>query len=187
MKWRWLLLGISAMVAIAGCGVGAEQTPRALDPGAAPFRAVTDGPTPAPTGSARATLYFTRNGHLVAAARRVPAPVTPAAVLQALVAGPTTREGNAGLSTSVPTGPRLAARSPGSPGVLVVDLPMADSASGSRNDEVLGYAQIVVTLTHVSGVTGVQFSRQGRNLPVPGADGQLSSGPLTARDYSGLV
>ena len=56
----------------------------------------------------------------------------------------------------------------------------------ARSDEVLGYAQIVLTLTG-QGATAVRFTRDGEQLDVPRADGSLTAQPLVRGDYTSLL
>jgi hypothetical protein len=176
--------GIGALLAallLTGCGVDAESSPRTLDAGARPDIAVP--PSSAPTGAAHALVYFVQDGQLVAVSRRVPAPPTPEGVLTALLAGPDLRESDAGLTSAAPAGVSYS----GSTGSLVqVQVPPADPADAARTDEVLGYAQLVVSLTSLRTVTGVEFVRDGRVLAVPRGDGSLSASPLTRKDYANL-
>jgi spore germination protein GerM len=175
-----LLLGSSA------CGIHGESAPRPLDAAAAPFREVRQAPTPAPTGTGRALVYLVQDGRLVAVTRRVPAPPTPAAALAALQSGPTGPESDAGLTTSVPAGSTLNEQ-PSTSTNVNVDVPLPVGSGSGRSDEVLGYAQVVLTLTSVPGVTSVHFLRRGQSLDVPRGDGSLTSTPLTRRDYASLL
>ena len=179
-------LAVALALLAAGCGVSAESQPRALDPGSAPFRSIAQSPTAAPVGAGRALVYLVRGGAIVAVVRRVPEPPTPDAVLAALVVGPSGRESDAGLTTAVLSGTTLdkqgtAAR------VAYVDVPASATTESGRNDEVIAYAQIVVTLTALPAVTGVRFLRDGQSLDVPRADGSLVRIPLTRRDYTPLL
>lgn len=175
-----LLLGSSA------CGIHSESAPRPLDDAAAPFREVRQGPTPAPTGTARALVYLVQDRRLVAVTRRVPAPPTPLAALAALQSGPSGGESDAGLTTSVLAGFTLDAK-PRVGAKVNIDVPLPVSSDSGRTDEVLGYAQVVLTLTSVPGVTSVQFLRKGETLDVPRGDGSLARVPLTRRDYASLL
>jgi hypothetical protein len=169
-----------------GCGIKAETSPRALDPGAGPFRAAISEASPAPTGAGRVLVYLARDGVLVAVTRRVPLPATPASVLQALLAGPIQRELDAGLGSAVPA--RVSVdESTAVPGLVRLQVPPPESSSGARTDEVLGYGQLVLTLTSLPGISSVQFVRDGKALSVPRGDGALSSAALTRRDYAELL
>lgn len=171
---------------VAGCGVRAESQPRTLDPRSAPFRSIGQSPTAAPVGAGRALVYLVRDGAIVAVVRPVPQPPTAKAVLATLVEGPSGRESDAGLTTAVMSGTSLDERGTET-GVAFVDVPASTSTESGRNDEVLAYAQIVVTLTALKGVNAVRFLRAGRPLDVPRADGSLAQIPLTRRDYIELL
>jgi spore germination protein GerM len=180
--------GLSVALALlaAGCGVRAESQPRTLDPGTAPFRSIGQSPTAAPVGTGRALVYLVRGGVVVAVVRRVPQPPTPDAVLTALVVGPSGRESDAGLTTAVLSGTTLDKQGTAA-GIAYVDVPASSTTESGRNDEVLAYAQVVVTLTALPAVTGVRFLRDGQPLEVPRADGSLARVPLTRRDYTTLL
>jgi spore germination protein GerM len=169
----------------AACGIQAESTPELLDPSSAPLREVQASASPAPTGTDRALVYLNRDGVLVAVVRRVPAQVTPSQVLAVLANGPTPREKDASLASAVPPTWHSDDRV-NRDGTVTVRLGPG-GASGSRTDEVLAYAQVVLTLTSLPQVKGVLFSRGATPLPVPRADGSLSDQPLTRRDYVALL
>ncbi len=179
-------LGVTLALLAAGCGISAESQPRTLDPGSAPFRSVGQSPTAAPSGAGRALVYLVRDGAIVAVVRRVPDPPSPDAVLAALVAGPSGRESDAGLTTAVLSGITLDQQGIDAR-VAYVDVPASSATESGRNDEVLAFAQIVVTLTALPNVTGVRFLRDGQPLDVPRADGSLAQIPLTRRDYTDLL
>jgi spore germination protein GerM len=183
--WRRLLVLTCALLLLTGCGVGAQSGPTLLDPSAAPLRGLLGTPSPAPTGSARALIYLNRDGTLVAVVRRVPAPAATDQVFAALVIGPTEREQQAGLASSVPVTWHLADGSP-SRGVVRIEIASTGSTAG-RNDEVLAFAQAVLTLGSLPGVTGVQFVQDSKVLPVPRADGSLVSTPVSRGDYAALL
>lgn len=181
------VLGSLGLVALlVGCGLSPESHPRVLDAGDAP-RGVDTTPVPAASGSSRILVYWSRNNVLVAVSRAVTAQPDPSLALQALVAGPTRREQDAGLVSAV--SPRLFAAevAQGSGGVVIVENPAPDASSSGRTDEVFAYAQVVLTLTSLTDVNGVRFVRDGQPLAVPRSDGTLSLGPLTRRDYGDLL
>lgn len=181
---RGVSLLVTAVVT-TGCGVGTDDAPRALDPGSAPFRDAFTRASPAPTGAGRVLVYLVRDGVLVAVPRRVPAPPTAQAVLQAVLSGPTARERDAGLTSSAPLEAEVTAA--GLAGVVEVDIPAGDTATAVRSDEIVGYGQLVLSLTSLRGVTGVRFVRDGSALSVPRGDGQLTTTVLTRQDYRSLL
>ncbi|MFJ6194682.1 GerMN domain-containing protein [Micromonospora sp. NPDC092111] len=171
-----------AVLLLAGCGVPVDEQPRAVEP---PF-----GPPAAPTVSTPAgrvaqEFCLVRGDRLVRVVRQVDDPGGVDVQLRRLLAGPTAAERHAGLGTALPgalsaTGARLV------DGRAEVDVAPSEVDSG-RSDEVLAYGQIVCTLDGRSDVAGVSFLLRGRPLGVPRADGSLSSGPLTAADYTALT
>lgn len=76
-----------------------------------------------------------------------------------------------------------AASSPGQASVQVVK----PDEGTARSDEILAYGQIVCTLTGRFDVSAVSFTRDGKPLEVPRADGTLTSEPLRGSDYAGLL
>lgn len=172
------------LLAGTGCGLSTEDTARPLDEAAAPFRDIFSNPAPAQPGASRATVYFVRNGALVPVTRSLTFANAPSSLLQAVLAGPSQAEQDGGLTTSAPS--KADASFPDAGGVVTVDLKSSASEPG-RSDEVLGYGQIVLTLTRAADVNGVLFVRDGTGLTVPRADGSLTDLPLTAADYRTLL
>lgn len=183
---------IVTVLVLTGCSIHSESAPRLLDPSAAPFREIGQSPTPLPTGVARALVYLIRDGQLVAVVRRVPAPAAAGDVLAALLGGPNSRESDAGLTTSVLSDLTLGTQptpATGSPAreTVYVNLPTSSGTDSGRSDEVLEYAQVVLTLTSLPAISSVVFLRDGQALDVPRADGSLAHGPLSRGDYITLL
>ena len=144
---------LALVLLAAGCG-SSEET---AEPGASiPTRATTTGPAPttttttppaepAPAGETVLSVYFLRDGKVAAARRTVPETDAVArAALDALAAGPTALEREAGLTSEVP-GALAIERLAVSGGVATLDL-----AGGCPP-----VAQIVYTLTQFSTVERV--------------------------------
>jgi hypothetical protein len=178
----WLVAG----ALLAGCGISTDSAPRPLDPRSGPYQQDGENPSPAPTGGARTVVYLVRDAQLVAVVRRIPTHPTAADVLATLVSGPTARESSAGLATAVPL-KAVVDKSSTTARIPAIAVPLPSVTDSGRNDEVLGYAQVVLSLTGLAGVKGVRFTRDGQPLDVPRADGSLSHGPLTRRDYAALL
>lgn len=170
--------------AATGCGISAEPAPRPLSSSSGAFRSLRASPTPAPTGVGHVRVYLVQDGSLVAVTRRVPLATEPRDVLQALLSGPSTRESDAGLTTAVPAGVAVVDRAGA---LLRLSLPDSTASDAQRSDEVLGLAQLVVSLTGLREVTAVEFVRDGHVLAVPRGDGKLSRSPLTRKDYLELL
>ncbi|MEV4843205.1 GerMN domain-containing protein [Micromonospora matsumotoense] len=179
---RWLLPPVVALLLLAGCGVPADEQPRAVEP---PF-----GPPAAPAASSapgrvEQAFCLVRAGRLVRVLRQVEAAGGVDGHLRRLLAGPDNAERVAGFGTALPgavhvLGARLV------DGRAQVEVAPLGEESG-RSDEVLAYGQIVCTLDSRPDVAGVSFLLRGRPLEVPRADGSLSSGPLTAADYPAVT
>jgi hypothetical protein len=129
-------------------------------------------------------VYLIHDGVLVAVARAVPPDPTPASVLQVLLAGPSRRERDAGLVTALTN---AAVQGQPQAGLVTVEVPAPDGSGSGRTDEVLGFGQIVLSLTSLRGIKEVRFTRAGRPLAVPRSDGSLNPAPATRRDYADLL
>ena len=185
MRPGGLAVCVPAVVLMAACGVPADRTARALDPNAAPYRVVTRDRVAPPAGSFRVVVFLVRDDAVVPVPRRVNVQPTPADVLRALTAGPTTEEQEEGFRTALPVedDPQVVRVNDK---IVSLSLP-ATAESSTRSDAVLGFAQIVLTLTALPDVTGVAFEDHGRPLQVPRADGSLSAEPLGRVDYRDLI
>ncbi|MER7890164.1 GerMN domain-containing protein [Micromonospora sp. NPDC094482] len=183
MRARILSLGVAIL--LGGCGVPADDLPRAVEVPPGPFPApVTAGPTDS-RGRLDEALCYVRDDRIDRILRRTDTLPTVEVHLQHLLAGPGALERDRGVSSSLPgtitvAGARLVGTT------AEVDVESAGDETG-RNDEVLAFGQIVCTLTSRGDVTGVSFRRAGQPLDVPRADGSLTRDPLTAADYELLM
>ncbi|MEV0271482.1 GerMN domain-containing protein [Hamadaea sp. NPDC050747] len=186
---RRLILTALLTLTVAGCGVTVEPHPRGVEPPPGPFAGLASAqpsaPATAASGSVDQTLYFVRDGRLVAVTRHVDNPATVDEAVAALQAGPTETERASGLATAlagtdVVTGITVA----GDQASIALTAPVE---GGSRADETLAYAQLVCTLTARTDIRSVVFTSNGQPIGVPRGDGALSTEPLTAADYSTLV
>ena len=183
---RLVLVQLVALpLMLGGCGLPSDKQPRALDPSVGPYRALTLGRPDIPAGTQRVVVFFVRDQALVPVPRRIEATPDPAQVLAVVAAGPTKQDQADGLSTALPPGaaPRVIGDAGG---VVTVELPTVPETTG-RSDAVLGFAQLVLTLTALPDVTGVRFQQDGNPLQVPGADGALTDRPLGRPDYRELI
>jgi hypothetical protein len=177
------LLVLALPLLLAGCGIPLDTEPQPIEH--PPGRLDASGnPAPAGAGESTLRLYLVRNGRLVRVTRRVPAPLGARQQLDALLRGPTSEESADGLTSALGTmditGIELANRR--------ATITIADPAAQAvRTDEVLGFGQIVCTLTSQTEVGTVSFSSRGEPLGVPRGDGALADSPLTIADYSTLL
>ena len=140
-----------------------------------------------------AQIWLLQDGRLVAAQRRAP---TIAATVRALLAGPTAPERVRGLRSAVPAGTPLRAVSV-ERRVVTVDLGSRFAAPASDESLRARVAQLVRTVSSVSGVAGVRVLVEG-GVPLglfPGLDLRRPLGPnavrlappLTVRDAQELL
>jgi spore germination protein GerM len=184
-----------AFAAAAGCGVPADDKPRAIseenlpDDAEGRVDAAEDGQTES------ADLYFTRSdgerSHLVALSRQVPisgpsSDPSPATALEALLEG-VSPDDDADITTVIPPGTSLASQ-PMLEGdaVLVVDL--TPGINNVRGDAArLAFGQIVCTADALAEVDAVRFEVEGQPLTVPKGDGEASGAAVTCRSYENLL
>jgi hypothetical protein len=177
------VLGAVLLVAVlltAGCGVPLDSAPRDVTDARVPYRS---GAPAEGEGRAVERLCFVRAGALVRVVRRVPAVRPSEQQLRDLLAGPTTEESAAGLSSALTTATGVTMTLTG--GRATVDIGPRDV--GLRSDDVLAFGQIVCTLTSQLQVGTVSFTSGGLPLGVPRADGSLADAPLTIADYVSLM
>lgn len=175
-----LVLALSLCTA---CGLSSEQAPRLLD--AQELGAASERPA-VPPGARSTTLYLVRDSALAPVTRRTASSGSPTTALQLLLRGPTPGESAQGLSSAL--GPDAVLLDDITSSGTTVVVPLAGVTAGpGRSDEVLAYAQVVTTLTSLREVSAVRFTREGAALAVPRADGSLSDGPLSRRDYADLL
>jgi hypothetical protein len=187
---RTVALGLTLMLAAAGCAVGAEESASGLD-----LRvdlsalAIPDAVTQALDPDALAvSAFLVRDNRLVSVARELEDPSSSAlldSVVDYAIAGPTTAEARSGIWSAIPPqtmllGTRLQA------GVAEINL-SSDFAAIGGTDEVLAVAQIVLTVTALADTDSVVFLLDGTPTSVPGAGGVLVSGPLEEDEYRELL
>jgi hypothetical protein len=166
-----------ALVALAGCGVPAQERPEPLRV-PAPEPTVAEGTAP---GAQEAQVWFVRDLHLEPVSRPV-TPAGPRTALEALVEGPTASEGQAGLRTALAP-ERLRAEGPTEDDPTVtVSVPRGFSGLVG-GDQQLAVAQVVWTVTQFPGVDGVRFTSEGQSLEVPTDDG-LTDQAVDRDDYA---
>jgi spore germination protein GerM len=164
---------------LGGCGVPPDRAPRQIAGAAIP--------TPSGAGGAAlvqptaVSVYLVRGRHVVPVQRVVDAPASPDRRLTALVQGPTDREAEAGLRTSLAGGIR-AGRVTVRGGTAVVTL-AASFVDAGTEEQILALAQLVFTLTESDGVRAVRFTVEDSAVSVPRADGSLTAGPVRRSDY----
>ena len=140
-----------------------------------------------PDTTTRVLVYLLRGADVGAAAREVPQTDAVAkATLEELLAGPSDREADAGLTTAVPAGTSLNDISI-EDGIATVDLGGAFGDAESA-DEMLaaGLGQIVFTLTQFPEIEGVRFLTEGDPLTVFAGTGAAVERAQHRSDYEEL-
>ena len=181
------ILVLVGLGVLAGCGVGPQSSPQALDPNGVPFGllapASTTTSTTQPSPHA-VVVYFEGTQRLVAVQRTVSGPLTVAAALGELAQGPTAAEAGHGLTNPASSAAPIDVGRI-SDGTVSIDA-AASFASLAGQSQIVAAAQIVFCATSVPGVTRVSLSVGGQQTEVPTADGSLSPGPLTRADYASI-
>lgn len=195
-RWRSLLASATAVViavaAVAACAVDEDGDPRSVPDEEVPFGLLetTVAPPMSPTTeNARqtVTLHLVSGEGLVAVERAV-ADDDPAKVLAMLQDGVSEDELGDGLRTALATDGDvgLISLTDASGSVAVVDLadPFADLDAKSQ---LLGIAQIVLTLTRIGEIREVAFTRAGAPTEVLRADGTVTADAVGRSDYVPLL
>ncbi|WP_329001019.1 GerMN domain-containing protein [Kribbella sp. NBC_00709] len=181
-----------AVILLAGCGIPVQRQPAPIDPAAVPSRlqgtgSPTSGPASATPGKPAIQVVFARKDRLVTFVRDAPSPAPTdrlQTVISALLAGPSTTEQADGVTSALP--PELTLTVAGVQGKRV-DLELSGETDGrSATENVLAVGQIVLSVTALSTIDEVTFSRNGQPVEALLADGALTTEPLTAADYAAL-
>jgi hypothetical protein len=154
----------------------------------------TAGPTP--TGTATGTTivraYFWLGGApgsagLVAVLREVPGTKAVAtAAMNVLLAGPTSAEGGASISTAVPDGSQLLGIAISS-GVATVNLSSEFESGGGSASVLTRLGQVVYTLTQFPSVKSVLFQIESKPANVFSSEGIVLDKPVGRADYLQLL
>ena len=193
MRRRRALGALAFCLVVSGCGVPTGGAPRTIAPSDVPFGLAQPRPTVSAAPSTEpvldpARVYLVDTDRLVGLPRETDgtdAPERLADLLQALAAGPTDVERDEQLSTALPPDVRLTV-SRLVDGTATIDIgARAQAPSGLASRRAV--AQVVLTATSVSGVDAVRLTFGGDPVEAPLPSGELTSEPLTARDYAGFL
>ncbi|SNY55284.1 GerMN domain-containing protein [Paractinoplanes atraurantiacus] len=171
---------ILLVLLLTACGVPAEDSPHPVELPRAPLNG-SGAAAVTPAGEVAHVLCLVRDERLVQSVRRAPSYPGVQQQMNELITGPTPAESSTGLSTALAGLTVTATAGPGSRVTVEV------SRAEGRKDDILAYGQMVCTLTARPDVAAVSFTREGRSLEVPRADGTLTEGPLRSSDYAALV
>lgn len=174
-----LLLVVASTAVLAGCGgddgtktTGSTQT------------ATAPATTTAPASTARTVAAYFVAGEKVAPVARDAAKGTAVgrAAIEALLAGPTSAERAAGLTSAIPAGTKLLGLTIRD-GLATVDFDAAFQSGGgslSMNERV---AQVVHTLTRFPTVQKVAFRIDGKPVAAIGGEGVVVDPPVDRNDF----
>jgi spore germination protein GerM len=168
----------------AGCAIPTQRGPSTISPSKVPFGLLSPlAPAPSTTTPPVSSLvpvkvfFLAANQDLQSAARVVVSPAPLTAVLNALLAGPTSAEAGNGITTAIPSdvGVLSSARTGN---VVTVNFNEAFAQIAGTAAE-LAVAQVVATIAGQDGPNiGVIFEISGQRTSVPIASGAQVPGPV---------
>lgn len=170
---------------LAGCSVSADEAPRDIESNRAQVVTEPLGANVRAAGAERIFLVVDVPG-LPTRIEPVPRDVGDdlAALVAALLAGPTANEFVDQFRSALPTGLVVNAVSRVGPRVTI-DL-TDDLQALSGDSLLLALAQIVYTVSDMSGVTSVDITIDGQQARWPTSSGQFQDHPLTVFDYPNI-
>jgi spore germination protein GerM len=180
---------------LAGCGVPADDEPRAISQDQEPSQEAPEDTSEGLTGAA--TLFLTRfdgtDNRLSPVELEVPVGAsstlpTPATALEALLGDIPDQALQAdGFSSAIPPNTRLlSAPTLDRDGVLTIDINEPLYRMQAPNSSV-AFGQIVCTADAFDEVAAVRFNLEGVTRAAPMGDGESSSDPLDCTAYANLV
>lgn len=184
------LAALVAALALLLCGCAPAPSTRlhSVDPADVPLQLLSPMPSQSVSQQPNGVLtkiYLVSSDTLRAVTRRVSAFDEPSDAIHELLAGPSSAEAAAGLTSDIPTGTWL--RSVGvAGGVATIDLSQQFGDLGGAA-QVLAVAQLVCTVTELSPASAVRFAVAGTPIEVPDGTGSLSFSPRTRSDYAQLL
>jgi spore germination protein GerM len=179
------LAAVVAFVAAAGCGVSRQATPtRLTEDDVRVVAPTTSTSLPLGTRTRHVELCFISGDRLITLVTELPAPLSVAGALRALVDAP---------RTVLPGGARTAISEPNMTtaratkgGIAQVDL-NRDFTQTPAADQRFAIGQVVCTLTSLPGIGQVHFTLEGRPVEIPRADGSLTNRAVSRADYQPLL
>lgn len=177
-------LALCAAGLLSACGMPNQDKPDLLG-GSRPASRPSAVSRPATPTSAHLTLYFVDSANRVVAVTRSNPTASLSAAVSMLLAGPTSEESAAGVSSAIPVGAAIdSVRQSGTTAAL----DFSDAlASVSGREQLLAFAQIVLTADSLPQVDRVEISIDGQQVNAPEPNGTLAQGPVSKLDYSSLV
>jgi spore germination protein GerM len=187
-----IVLALSGLVALGGCGIPRDEAPRAVPAGQVDPRLLAEPSptgTPSPTGSSAYMVAFVTPDDTLQLRSRPVSPGSPSEQVQqllvALARGPDDAEHAHGLSTALPSDATLTLAALDQ-GEAVVAINGGTKDADPRRLP-LSVAQVVLTLTSHPDVRAVRITSDGQPVEAPLADGIVVNRPLTAADYRSFL
>lgn len=151
-----LLVALTLVTAVLGCGDDDEPEPAATAPSTA-----APGTTEAPMEEGeQAVVYFARDENVAAAGAEVTGDDAPTAAVEALLEGPDGFESDVGMTTEIPADTELLGVDVDQ-GEARVDLSSAFASGGGSLSMQLRVAQVVFTLTRFPDIDTVTILLDG--------------------------
>lgn len=172
---------------LSGCGFPDQDSAQRLGDDELPV-ALRTGSTVAetvPVDTEPATLWLIDDDRLVASRHEVAVPASVDTVTAELLAGPDEQEQERGLRSALPD-PAIVVGNGLSRGIATIDL-TPSFQEVSPEDQLLAVGQIVLTLTDLRGVGGVQFTLDGAPVAVPTPTGETSEHPVVREQFLALT
>lgn len=169
---------------LTACAVPDQSQPDIIN-GSQPVGRPSAVSHPGTPTAVRISVYLVNSSNQLTAVMRPDSVAGLSTAVSALLAGPTGQEQAAGLSSAIPVGTTLnSVRRSGS----TADLDFSDAlASVSGREQLLAFAQIVLTADSLAEVDRVRISIAGQEVNAPEPNGTLAQGPVTKSDYASLV
>jgi spore germination protein GerM len=174
------------MALSAGCGLPVNSSPQAIPLGQVPSALNVTKPNASGLSRAHGTVavpvyFIASTGDSLTKAHRYLHPrITAQKVLDALAAGPSLKEFDEGIQSAIPTRSNLVATGVND-GVLTIGL---DSSFESvpAGQTTYYFAQIVYSITSITGITGVRFEYDGALIPAEVGNGSIGTDYVVHRD-----
>ncbi len=189
---RFLAALTGLVMVAAACGIPTTKTATTIPPHRVPYHLLSPTIPTSTTTTQPALAYVSEPIYLVdpvgkakSFPRDIPVPATLDAVIEALLAGPTTSESSTGVISAIPPTVRILSSSV-SGGTATLNL-SASFGQISSTAETQAVTQLVLTTTKQPGIVSVLFEIEGRAISVPTASGVSVSRPVTQADYSSLT
>ncbi len=178
-----VVLGLLALTASA-CAIPTQGSPSPVGSSKVPFGLLNPHPPtttttqPKPSSLVPVKVFFLTSGNQLQSVPRVVASPAPlSAIIDALLAGPTSAETTQGYTTAIPGNVALiSATAQGN--IVTVNMNTAFGEITGTNAE-LAVSQVVATVATENGLgTGVIFEIDGQRTSVPIANGSEVAGPV---------